>query len=153
MITKIMSGGQTGADRAALDFGIAHDIETGGWVPQGRVDEDGPLGAKYSTLHETSTPNYTQRTRKNIEDSDGTLIVSHGDLSGGSLLTRDLATSFGRPVIHIDFNANTMEAAASNVKNWIAENDVYVLNVAGPRASGDPKICDATRDLLTLLFD
>jgi len=82
MIQKIISGGQTGADRAALDFAIKRGIPHGGWIPKGRKTEDGTLPEKYHLL-EMPTGSYSKRTEKNILDSDGTLIVSHGLLTGG----------------------------------------------------------------------
>ena len=83
MITKIISGGQTGADRAALDVAMAHGIPHGGWIPKGRKTEGGPLPTKYQ-LQEMPTNSYPERTEKNVVDSDGTLIISHGELTGGS---------------------------------------------------------------------
>ncbi len=90
MIKKIISGGQTGADQAALDVAIKLDIPHGGWITKGRLTEDGPLPDKYN-LQEMPTSSYPERTEKNILDSDGTLIISHGKLTGGSALTRELA--------------------------------------------------------------
>jgi len=86
MLQKIISGGQTGADRAALDFAIGFDIPHGGWIPKGRKTEDGVLPDKYK-LKEMPTASYPKRTEKNVLDSDGTLILSHGKLTGGSALT------------------------------------------------------------------
>ena len=90
MIEKIISGGQTGADRAALDFAIKHNIPYGGWISKGRKTEDGTLPEQY-LLQEMPTGSYPRRTEKNVLDSDGTLIVSHGLLSGGSALTTSYA--------------------------------------------------------------
>ena len=83
MIKRIISGGQTGADRAALDFAIKMDLPHGGWIPKGRLAEDGPLPEKYQ-LQEMPTQNYPKRTEQNVIDSDGTLIITHGKLTGGS---------------------------------------------------------------------
>ena len=87
MIKKIISGGQTGADRAALDVAIKLNIPHGGWVPKGRPAEDGPIHTKYQ-LKEMPTDSYSDRTEQNVADSDGTLIISHGELTGGSAFTR-----------------------------------------------------------------
>jgi len=86
-IEKIVSGGQTGADRAALDFAIKNNIHHGGWIPKSRLTEEGPLPTHYQ-LWEMETRSYAKRTEQNVIDSDGTLILSHGELSGGSDLTR-----------------------------------------------------------------
>ncbi|MDH3492381.1 MAG: putative molybdenum carrier protein [Acidobacteriota bacterium] len=150
---KIVSGGQTGADRAALDFAIAHGIEYGGWIPKGRRAEDGPIPLRYSKLRETITSAYPERTRKNVEDSDATLIISHGELSGGSLLTKRIAFAAECPCLHLDLLANDFETASRILKSWIERNTVNVINVAGPRASADPEIYEATCHLLTLVFD
>ena len=95
MIKKIISGGQTGADQAALDAAIKLDIPHGGWIPKGKITENGPLSDKYQ-LDEMPTASYEERTEQNIIDSDGTLIVSHGRLTGGSALTRELAMENGK---------------------------------------------------------
>ena len=146
MISKIISGGQTGADRAALDVAIDYGIPHGGWIPKGRKTEDGILPDKYN-LQEMPTSSYPKRTEKNILDSDGTLIISHGELTGGSALTRKLATKHGRPWLHIDLD--TIDVDPSNViKPWIGMYGIKVLNVAGSRASKDPDIYKDTVKLL-----
>jgi hypothetical protein len=145
-IKKIISGGQTGADRAALDFAIQHDIPHGGWVPRGRRAEDGRIPAIYR-LNEMSTKSYPKRTERNVLRSDGTLIISRGELSGGSALTRRLAQAHGKPFLHIDLNSFP-EIAAQTVASWIRDHAIQVLNVAGSRASEDPDIYQATLGLL-----
>jgi len=105
MLQKIISGGQTGADRAALDVAIEFNIPHGGWIPKGRKTEDGVLPDKYQ-LQEMPTASYPKRTEKNILDSDGTLILSHGKLTGGSALTVKVATKHDRPWLHVDLNNN-----------------------------------------------
>ena len=147
MIRKIISGGQTGADRAALDFAIRHGTPHGGWVPKGRKAEDGTIPEKYNLL-EMPTRSYPQRTEQNVLDSDGTLIVSHGPLTGGSALTRELAKRHGRHWIHIDLTRMSAADAASNIQRWIEENKIAILNVAGPRASEDETIYVDTMELL-----
>ena len=97
MLRKIISGGQTGADRAALDAAIELGIPHGGWIPKGRLTEDGPLPDRYQ-LVEMPTASYPKRTEQNVIDSDGTLIVTHGKLTGGSALTQKLARSMDAPV-------------------------------------------------------
>ena len=147
MVEKIISGGQTGADRAGLDFAIKHGITHGGWVPKGRKAEDGTLDQKYH-LQEMPTGQYSKRTEKNILDSDGTVIVSHGPLTGGSALTRELAKQHRKPWLHIDMKAIPCPEAARMIQEWIERNGVKVMNVAGPRASKDTEIYKATIDLL-----
>ncbi len=147
MVIKIISGGQTGADRAALDFAILHGIPYGGWVPRGRRTEDGTLPEKY-LLDEMPTPDYAKRTEQNVLDSDGTLIVSHGCLKGGSALTAFLAEKLGRPCIHVDLARMPVTDAAARVRGWLHDHRILVLNVAGPRAGTDPKIYRAAFSLL-----
>ena len=103
MLQKIISGGQTGADRAALDFAIEFNIPHGGWIPKGRKTEDGVLPEKYQ-LQEMPTASYPKRTEKNILDSDGTLILSYGKLTGGSALTRKLTKKHSKPWVHVDLD-------------------------------------------------
>jgi hypothetical protein len=147
MITKIISGGQTGGDRAALDFAIKYKIPYGGWVPKGRRTEDGTLPEIYQ-LQEMPTDEYSKRTEQNILDSDATLILSHASLTGGSALTQSLAEKHGKPCIHIDLSKVDVRKAALIINIWIRRYKIKVLNVAGPRASKDPKIYQTTIDLL-----
>ncbi len=119
MIKKIVSGGQTGADRAALDAAIALGIPHGGWIPKGRLTEEGPLPEKYQ-LSEMPTASYPKRTEQNVIDSDGTLIVSHGKLSGGSALTQKLAKKNGRPCLHIDLDKVDRPVAATLLGQWLS---------------------------------
>jgi len=147
MIEKIISGGQTGADRAALDFAIKHGIPHGGWVPKGRKAEDGTLDQKYH-LQEMPTGQYSKRTEKNILDSDGTVIVSHGPLTGGSALTRELAKQHRKPWVHIDLKATLYPNTARMIQEWVGQNGIKVMNVAGARGSKDPKIYQAVIVLL-----
>jgi hypothetical protein len=151
VIERIISGGQTGADRAALDVAIEFGIPHGGWIPKGRKTEDGRFPAKYQ-LQEMSTAECPRRTEQNVIDSDGTLIISHGELSGGSDYTRRMAEKHGKPWIHLDADKFSVEAAVEIIRAWLSGNDIEVLNVAGPSASKDPKIFEATKKLLTLLI-
>lgn len=144
---KIVSGGQTGADRAALDVAIELGCAHGGWVPQGRWSEDGPLASRYAVT-EADSPQPAVRTELNVRDADATLILSHGPLSGGSALTLELARRYGRPVLYIDLATSDEAAAADRIRAWLDAHDVTVLNVAGPRASSDPLIYDAVSRVL-----
>jgi hypothetical protein len=147
MLEKIISGGQTGVDQAALDAAIKLGIPHGGWIPKGRLTEDGPLPPKYN-LTEMPTASYPERTRKNIRDSDGTLILSHGALTGGSDFTRKMALKYQKPMLHIDFNRVVPFDAAVIINNWMVDHDIGILNVAGPRASSDPTIYRAAIDII-----
>jgi hypothetical protein len=151
MLEKIVSGGQTGADRAALDFAIKRKMPHGGWVPKGRLAEDGPLPKKYK-LQEMSTDNYQDRTEQNVIDSDGTVIISHGNLTGGSAYTQEMAKKHHRPCFHVDLNKLDVLPAALEILNWLDEHGIKVLNVAGPRESKDPKIYKLVKDILESLL-
>jgi len=151
MVNKIISGGQTGADRAALDVAIQLGISHGGWIPKGRLTENGKLEDKYH-LKEMASPNYNKRTEQNVIDSDGTLIISHGKPTGGSEYTREMAILHGRPWLHIDLNRTESFQAAKQIISWLGEHEIEVLNVAGPRASKDSAIYPATFDILESVF-
>lgn len=153
-IEKVVSGGQTGVDRVALDVAIYLDIPHGGWCPLGRRAEDGRIPDSYQ-LKETSSRDYSVRTEKNVIDSDGTLILYSEKLTGGSALTLRLAQRHQRPVLRVDL-ADTYDGDGSppidKVKIWLESNGVRVLNVAGPRASTDVQLSrHSERFLLQLL--
>jgi hypothetical protein len=147
MIKKIISGGQTGVDRAALDAAIKLSIDHGGWIPKGRLTESGPLPSEYR-LKETKSGSYAERTEKNVLDADATLIISRGPLSGGSEYTREMAVKHQRPWLHIDLSGQAAFQAASVINSWIMHKKIEILNVAGPRASKDAKIYQDTIDIL-----
>ena len=147
MTERIISGGQTGADQAALDVAIELGIPHDGWIPKGRKTERGRLPDKYQ-LKEMPTDSYPKRTEQNVKDSHGTLIFSHGELTGGSDYTRKMAENIGKPWIHVDANKISIEAAVQIIRAWISGNDIEVLNVAGPRASKDRKIYSTTTKIL-----
>jgi hypothetical protein len=144
---RIVSGGQSGADRAALDAAIRLGIPHGGWLPRGRKAEDGPLPARYR-LKETDSDRYRERTEKNIVDSDATLILSFGPLTGGSALTESLALRHDRPCLTIDLEEVSGADAVVAVEKWLKRHGIRTLNVAGPRASNEPRIYDAVLALL-----
>ncbi|MFZ1199450.1 MAG: putative molybdenum carrier protein [Desulfobacterales bacterium] len=147
MIRKIVSGGQTGADRAALDVAIHLNISHGGWVPKGRRAEDGRVPEHYQ-LKEMSTLGYPARTEANVVDSGATLILTHGRPQGGSELTAELARKHHKPHLHVDLNVLRGDDRLYAVVNWLAANGIEVLNVAGSRAGEDPKIYDAVFEVL-----
>ena len=139
MLKKIISGGQTGADRAALDVAVKFNIDHGGWVPKGRRAEDGSVKEKYR-LTETGAMDYRERTKLNVMDSHGTVIISRGDLTGGSKFTQTVAKEIGKPNCYIDLLQSEEFEAAVILKSFIQENQIQVLNVAGPRQSSIPGI-------------
>jgi len=148
MLKKIISGGQTGADRAALDAAIRLGIPHGGWLPKGRLAEDGCLPEQY-LLEEMPTDSYQKRTQKNVQASDGTLIISRGAPTGGTDFTRVQVLRYGKQLLGIDLNnQSNLQDAASLVASWIELQRIAVLNVAGPRASKDPCIYQDTLNLL-----
>jgi hypothetical protein len=131
MFSKIISGGQTGVDRAALDVALELGIPSGGWCPQGRKAEDGTIPYKYF-LKETLSPNYPLRTEKNIREADGTLILTRGPVSGGTSFTVQLAIEYKKPHLIIDFDDKTDPLM---VREWGEKNKIEILNVAEPRES------------------
>lgn len=144
----IISGGQTGADRAALDFAIEYGIPHGGWCPRWRLAEDGAISSRYA-LCETPSRRYAQRTEWNIRDSDATVAFTlAAELKGGTLLTIELAKRLKKPVLHltretlaIQFSEEDLiSSAAELLQAFIAEHRVDILNVAGPRASQEPQV-------------
>ena len=138
-LTRIVSGAQTGVDRAALDVALEFGIPCGGWVPLGRIDELGRIPERYPNLRETESADFSERTAANVDDSDATLIISRGPLTGGSLHTREVADRLGRPCLHLDLDELTSGAAAAAL-DWLDQNAVGELNIAGPRASKDSEI-------------
>jgi putative molybdenum carrier protein len=158
MLRKIISGGQTGADRAGLDFAIHAVLEHGGYVPRGRKAEDGKIDDRYN-LVELSTASYPARTRRNIEESDGTVIFSlNRRLSGGTKLTLELANKLGKPVLHIYdtrkeriSNPDSLRLEIQALTNFLCSNKIEILNVAGPRESKEPGIYDWTLTMLMFL--
>jgi len=141
---KIVSGGQTGADRAALDWAIAHGIEHGGWCPEGRLAEDGVIPAQYQVL-ELAGAGYRARTKANVMDSDATLIISIASvLTSGSRQTQVFAQAFGKPCLHIYPALDWRHA----IETWLDSNAIQVLNIAGSRASSEPEIVSFTTEVL-----
>ena len=147
---QIISGGQTGVDRAALDFAIAHDYKHGGWCPKGRRAEDGIIPAHYQ-LTETESRGYRQRTRKNIEASDATLILNLGELSEGSLNTQLLAEKLVKPVRVVQLEAHDLDQQARETQDWVQGNKFHILNIAGPRESKRPGIWEQGLSFLSTL--
>ena len=147
-LRKIVSGGQTGVDRAALDWALASGVPCGGWCPLGRGAEDGPIDARYP-LRETPGADPAQRTEWNIRDSDGTLIVTLARrMSGGTLLTAGLARRLARPLLHLAKADSPAAEQAESLRQFIGQHEIRVLNVAGPRESGEPGVGEFVAGLL-----
>jgi hypothetical protein len=151
-LSRIVSGGQTGVDRGALDAALDARFPCGGWCPAGRRAEDGAIPPRYP-LNETAETDYTVRTRMNVEHSDATLIFAPGDLTGGTLLTRKICERSGRPCLVIDADRLAVDAAVDLAAGFLSMNDVRVLNVAGPRASGWSGAADYARAVVAGLID
>ena len=147
MIKKIISGGQTGADRAALDAVIKLGIPHGGWIPKGRITEEGPLPEGYQ-MREMPTESYAARTEQNVIDSEGTLVICRGKPTDGTDYTREMALKHKKQLLHVDLNRTTSFDAASLINSWIKLHRIKILNVAGPRESKDTNVyVDAFRIL------
>lgn len=148
MLKKVISGGQTGVDQAALDTAIRLGIAHGGWIPKGRLTEAGPLSPAYQ-MQEMPSEDYAARTEKNVMEADGTLIISRGRPMGGTDYTRKMALKHGKQLLHIDLSTGLKASeAGSLVDSWIEMNRIETLNVAGPRASNDPAIYDDAANIL-----
>ena len=145
---KIVSGGQTGVDRAALDVALELGPPCGGWCPAGRLAEDGRIDGSYP-LTETPSPDPGQRTEWNARDSDGTLILARRPLVGGTALTESHAGRLGKPVLVAEpGDASFVPTVAA----WLADRTIVVLNVAGPRESTCPGIYEQAATFLRALF-
>ena len=152
-LRRIVAGGQTGADRAALEAARAAGFAAGGWVPRGRWAEDGRVPDGLGELRETESADPAERTRRNVADSDATLLLSHGPLRGGSALTQNEALRLGKPCLWIDLDQRALEPAIEHVLAWLERHEVGVLNVAGPRASEDAEIFSSAFALVSALLE
>lgn len=148
LLSKLISGGQTGVDRAALDVAPGAGLQIGGWCPKGRLAEDGVIPMTYP-LQETPSPQYAQRTRWNVRDADATLILTRNDPRGGTALTIAAARRLHKPYRVVDLATNP---APDTVVSWISQEGITVLNVAGPRESTCPGIYRESFDWLQELL-
>jgi hypothetical protein len=150
LIEKIVSGGQTGADRAALDWAMENDVEHAGWCPAGRKAEDGKIGKQYR-LQETPEDEYTVRTELNVKESDATVIMTIGaELKGGSLATRRFSQQHTKPCLHL--SKDVSRAPGAELRSFVERHETKVLNVAGPRESGEPEISAFVKEVLSDAF-
>jgi hypothetical protein len=146
-LVQIVSGGQTGVDRAALDVAVNMGVKTGGWCPHGRRAEDGRIADMYP-LKETPGKKYPQRTKWNVRDSDGTLILTWGPPTGGTALTASVAEQYEKPLHLVDIEPMWTAADLTECIDWINRHQLRVLNVAGPRSSQSPGAYDAATRFL-----
>jgi hypothetical protein len=150
-VARIISGGQTGADRAALDWAIEHRVAHGGWCPRGRRAEDGVIPARYQ-LTEMAGESYDARTDANVREADATVVLTvAARLAGGSRLTVELARRHGKPWIHLAREVDG-DGAGDRLRDFAAGHAVRTLNVAGPRASHEPGIAEFVRRTLSRAF-
>jgi hypothetical protein len=135
---KIISGGQTGIDRAAIDVALKRGIECGGWCPAGRLDESGRIPDRYP-LKELEGGGFTERTLQNVKDSDGTVVFYPAKLSGGTEQTMRFCVEQRRPHELIDASKVSTEEAAKLISAFVNKHKIAILNVAGPRQSEWPE--------------
>ena len=146
-VNQIVSGGQTGVDRAALDWARQREVVHGGWCPKGRLAADGPLPAHY-LLRETDSTGYRQRTKLNVRDSDATLLFNMGPLDGGTLQTVRFAQTLRKPHLVVQLDELALEGVVQNVRAWLAEGRFHTVNVAGPREEKRPGVYACVLGLL-----
>ncbi|MCH8274020.1 MAG: putative molybdenum carrier protein [Armatimonadetes bacterium] len=146
-VARIISGGQTGADRGGLDAAIELGVPHGGWCPKGRLAEDGVIPVRYQ-LQETESEISDVRTERNVVDADGTVLFTKGPPTGGSAYTVEVAQARGKPLLRIDLEKTGIDEAAAMLRSWLAGQDVHVLNVAGSRESKCPGLHALVRDIL-----
>lgn len=147
-MVKIVSGGQTGVDRGALDAALDCGVDAGGWCPEGRKAEDGEIPARYPLI-ELPDSGCRQRTKRNVTDSDGTLIIYFGYLSGGTEQTVMFCMKKKKPYLLIDAKELSVDRAAERVIQFLNESHVSVLNVAGPRGSSESQAHDYTQQVVS----
>ncbi len=150
---EIWSGGQTGVDRAGWDAARAVGIPINGWVPRGRLAEDGQVPAGYGKLMQTTTADYLERTTANVRDSDATLILFRGELTGGTAFTHDEAIRLGKPVLAVDLASHDPDVLVGQIREWLAALEAQRLNVAGPRESKCPGIHDEAAGVLRIVLE
>ncbi len=144
---KIISGGQTGVDRAGLDAAIELGLLYGGMIPKGRMAEDGMVPLKY-TMTESDNPTYEHRTEQNVLNSDATLILSYLPMNGGTLMTKVHCDKHRKPYMVF----NLKNHPKSEILDWLQKINPKILNIAGPRESKNPGIYEISKNILLKLF-
>ena len=149
---KVITGGQTGVDRGALDAALDLKLECGGWCPEGRLAEDGPIPEQYP-VQELAGGDYRDRTRKNVIDSDGSAIIYFGEIEGGTESTLDDCVQLAKPYQLINGAGTQPGQAAKQIAEFVRERGVQTLNIAGPRASKIEKGHKYAFDTVRMLVD
>lgn len=149
---KVISGGQTGVDRAALDAALNFKVPCGGWCPQGRLAEDGIIAPHYP-LTELAGAGFTERTRQNVIDSDGTVIIYFESLAGGTEQTLLFCLQHRKPYLLIDATALPVSCSAERITGFIDSHSIITLNIAGPRASEAAAAYVYTLDTMALVIE
>lgn len=149
---KVISGGQTGVDRGALDAALDHGFPCGGWCPPGRMAEDGPIDDIYP-MSEMAYGSYPERTRQNIIDSDGTVIIYSGKPEGGTKVTLENCLQLGKPYELINTQETPVREAAGLIMSFIQSRSINILNVAGPRQSKNPELYDYAYKTVSLVLE
>ncbi len=152
-LKKIISGGQTGADIAAIDAAIVNGMPYGGWLPKGRKTENGPLDLRYTNMTEMSVGDYQEMTEQNVKEADGTVIFTHGKYTGVSALTSNYAAKHNKPVLHLDLDVASELAAIESLIEWIYKHNIATLNVAGSRESKDENIYDDVHSIIKSIIN
>ena len=150
-ISKIISGGQTGVDRAALDAAISLGFKHGGFCPKGRMAEDGIIPVEYK-MDEMDTEEYSARTMENVQCSNGTLIIHQSEITGGTALTDEFCKIKKKPLLIINILDEFKEIRV-NFSRWLETNTISILNIAGPRESEGQIYKSAKVILIKLLTD
>lgn len=150
LVTRIVSGGQTGVDRGALDGALNAGLSCGGWCPEGRIAEDGTIPLLYPVT-ELPGAGYRQRTRQNVLDSDGTLVIHFGPLTGGTRETVRFCEQLGKPVLVVDGEEIDAKSTASQTVSFLSTHSIKVLNVAGPRESSQSGAHDYAKTVVQIL--
>ncbi len=137
IFATIVSGGQTGADQGALEAALQLNHPCGGWCPKGRLSETGPIPDKYP-VQEHPSERYDVRTEANVKDSDGSLVFTYDQPTGGTAFTIEVAQKLGKPIFIFDLEFDPLNVNVQEIWDWGSENDIRILNVAGPRESKAP---------------
>ena len=152
-MVKIVTGGQTGVDRAALDWAIANSVAYRGWIPAGRRSEDGSIPQWYNNLQETRSAEYAERTELNVRTSEATVVFSlHNETIGGTQLTETLARQYRKPLLHLVCTDASIPALADGLSNFVSATRCQELNIAGPRASQEPGLSAIVTSVLNVVF-